>query len=88
MASVDEMFPKPSIAIIDPDGDRVPPLGDESEVIAYDLVRAQQIHLARLQNKTIWSASTVPIPSNRCEARLASSLRARIRKSVFEILRR
>ena len=50
MATHEEKFPLPAIPIVDPQGDRVHP-DDTSFTLAYDLVRAQQIHLAKLQNR-------------------------------------
>lgn len=50
MGTKRELFPETSLDIVAPDGGRLPP-HDKSMVLALDLVRAQQIHLARLQNK-------------------------------------
>lgn len=49
--ATERTFPAPSVAIVAPDGERVSPDSDQSEVIALDIVRAQQIHLARLQSR-------------------------------------
>lgn len=50
MATQKTTFPETKLRIVGPDGEN-PPSADSHSVLAMDIVRSQQIHLAKLQNK-------------------------------------